>query len=392
MIKKNSLFALTLGITTVTALVAPAGLTVPIGTTVLAQESRDRDEPAGAPGPSGQPGSERSVGDARFLPPGMPSLGPGQAPVYRLGIMSRNTNTGVEINQVMPNSVAQRAGLEAGDLIVAVGGYQVGFVGDRLYDIGDELARRVDRRGRVLLLVRNRRNGQLINVPAEFPIAMRVVTGRILSSDNRPLSANQTLVVRVVDVTRPNWNDSVISEVSLGSPRIWPIDYRVEVDPDLIQVGRRYAVVARVLQQGAVYQDTGSPMQLSLADTGDRINLTLRRLQTPVTPLAPLDQIQIWYQQLLGRPPTARELNAWQADLSRGRTLQDVQATIMSGSEYYERNQSSNDQFINQAYQQLNKVSPTPSQQEELRRKLEQQNGIRLKFLQDLQRQLQGMQ
>lgn len=392
MIKKNSLFALTLGITTVTALVAPAGLTVPIGTTVLAQESRDRDEPAGAPGPSGQPGSERSVGDARFLPPGMPSLGPGQAPVYRLGIMSRNTNTGVEINQVMPNSVAQRAGLEAGDLIVAVGGYQVGFVGDRLYDIGDELARRVDRRGRVLLLVRNRRNGQLINVPAEFPIAMRVVTGRILSSDNRPLAANQTLVVRVVDVTRPNWNDSVISEVSLGSPRIWPIDYRVEVDPDLIQVGRRYAVVARVLQQGAVYQDTGSPMQLSLADTGDRINLTLRRLQTPVTPLAPLDQIQIWYQQLLGRPPTARELNAWQADLSRGRTLQDVQATIMSGSEYYERNQSSNDQFINQAYQQLNKVSPTPSQQEELRRKLEQQNGIRLKFLQDLQRQLQGMQ
>ncbi|MFM7844905.1 MAG: YbaY family lipoprotein [Planctomycetota bacterium] len=373
-----------------------AMLTLLLSVTSLAlgQESRDRDQPSNAAGAAtaGGPGAERSVGDARFLPPGTPSLGPGQAPIYRLGIMSRNTNTGVEIAQVMPNSVAQRAGLEAGDLIVAVAGYQVGLIGDRLFDIGDELSRRVDRRGRVLLLVRNRRNGQLINVPCEFPIAMKVVTGRILSSDNRPLLANQTLVVRVVDVTRPNWNDSVIAETSLGSPRLWPLDYRLEIDPDLIQAGRRYAVVARVLQQGVVFQDTGSPMELSFADAGDRINLTLRRLQTPVAPLAPMDQIQIWYQQLLGRQPTPRELNAWQSDLSRGRSLQDVQATIMSGSEYYERNQSSNDRFVTESYQQLNKVAPTTAQQEELKRQLEQQNGIRLKFLQDLQRQLQGKQ
>lgn len=355
---------------------------------VAAQDARDRDRDSSGGG--GAPNAANGPGDARLLPPGLPQLGPGQAPIHRLGILSRNTNTGVEILQVSPNSVAQRAGLEAGDVIVTVAGYQVGMVGERLFDIGDELARRVDRRGRVTLLVRNRRDGALYNVPCAFPVAMHLITGRITAADNRPLMANNSLTIRVVDITRPNWNDSVIAEQSFNGARFWPLDYRLEIDPDRIQPGRRYGIVTRVFQQGLVVQDSGTPTPLSFAEAGDRVNMSLRRLPLPQSPVSPLEQIQLWYQQLLGRPPTPRELNAWQTDLSRGRSLQDVQATIMSGSEYYERNQSNDDRFIDEAYRQLgNPQNPPPALHAELKKQLDQQNGVRLKFLQDLQKQMQ---
>ena len=121
-----------------------------------AQESRDRDgiQPQQAP----VPGDVQS----RYLPPGGQPTG-----TYKLGITPRNSDTGVQILQVAVGSVAQRSGLEANDVIVNVAGYQVGVVGGRLYDIGDELAKRVDARGRVSLLVRNSRDGKLINVPVE---------------------------------------------------------------------------------------------------------------------------------------------------------------------------------------------------------------------------------
>lgn len=96
---------------------------------VAAQESRDRDS---GPAQSAPVGAETQ---SRYLPPGGQPSG-----TYKLGITPRNTDTGVQILQVATGSVAQRSGLEPNDVIVNVAGYQVGLVGGRLYDIGDELA------------------------------------------------------------------------------------------------------------------------------------------------------------------------------------------------------------------------------------------------------------
>jgi uncharacterized lipoprotein YbaY len=48
---------------------------------------------------------------------------------------------------------------------------------------------------------------------------------------------------------------SVIAEASFGAPRVGPVDYRLEIDPDLFQPGRKFAVIARVFPQGFTLRD-----------------------------------------------------------------------------------------------------------------------------------------
>lgn len=89
-------------------------------------------------------------------------------PQWRLGVYAYNTPMGVWITRVAPGSPAWRVGLEPGDRIVTVSGYQVGVVGDRVYYLGEELQLRADPRGRVLLLVQNVRDNGLLNVPVQL--------------------------------------------------------------------------------------------------------------------------------------------------------------------------------------------------------------------------------
>ncbi|MFM7137621.1 MAG: PDZ domain-containing protein [Planctomycetota bacterium] len=141
--------------------------------TAPAQDVRDRELaviPAG--------------GETRYLPPSPPRPG-----TYRLGINVQNTPTGVLVVGVAPGSVAQTTGIEAGDTLVTVGGYQVGYVGDRLFDVGDELARRVDAAGGVTVLVRDGRTGTLENAGVRFGAASRGVSGRLLGPSGTRLPA-----------------------------------------------------------------------------------------------------------------------------------------------------------------------------------------------------------
>jgi hypothetical protein len=92
---------------------------------------------------------------------------------WKLGIYAYNTDTGVIITRVLPGSAAARRGLERGDRIVSVGGYQVGYVDNYLYPLGHELQRQADRRGEVLLLVQNVRNDRLESFPIQLDHAGR---------------------------------------------------------------------------------------------------------------------------------------------------------------------------------------------------------------------------
>lgn len=83
---------------------------------------------------------------------------------WYLGVDAYNTSTGVHITAVVPRSPAQRVGLEPGDTIVAIDGYQVGLVNGRAYYLSEELQRLADRRGQVRLLLHDWRNGRLVNV------------------------------------------------------------------------------------------------------------------------------------------------------------------------------------------------------------------------------------
>lgn len=114
-----------------------------------------------------QQGTEEGMPRARMAPNDRRVVPEWQRPDrhrWKLGVHAYNTETGVVVTQVQPNSPASRAGFERGDRIVAVGGFQVGWIGNRLYPLGAELQRQAGPRGQVQLLVQNVRNHKLLNL------------------------------------------------------------------------------------------------------------------------------------------------------------------------------------------------------------------------------------
>lgn len=136
---------------------------------VLLDNSNARlgDNPQGSDEGSPQLRSAPAEGRAspKWLPP---NWQPPEQHRWRLGVQAYNTDSGVVITQVLPNTAARRFGVEPGDRIVAIGGFQVGWVQDQLFPLGAELQRHADQRGRVNLLVQNVRTRGLLNLPVQL--------------------------------------------------------------------------------------------------------------------------------------------------------------------------------------------------------------------------------
>ena len=359
----------------------------------MADEYRTRDDAGWA-----APGEQMA-----YLRPAPPRAG-----AYRLGINIQNTPVGVQVVEVGPTSLAKSAGVEAGDTIVAVGGYQVGYVGEKLFDLGDELARRVDPSESVTLLVRSGRTGGLANVPVRFASASKSVTGRIVSDGRARLPASGTVTVRVLDVTYPQWENVSVAQVRLPAAE-FPMRYQVALPA--LAAGHRYAVDARGEHGGRIVMQSGQPTPLASVDRDQQVDLALMAASTSgtsasVTPIAPpstgsglkpiaaspnpslqpRDQIDQWIRSYLGRPPRAFETEVWLAELMRGRSLTSVQAGILSSSELFERTSRSPDLYVAEVFRLLNGTQPTPQQFTELRNRYDQALGVRLQFVEGLLR------
>ena len=340
---------------------------------VPAQEVRVRDDDPAA------------VGGARYLPPTV-----AQAPRYPLGINVRNTASGVEIVSVNQGGVGQRSGLEAGDVIVAVGGFQVGFVGDRLFDLGDEIARRLDGFGRVSLLVRNSRTGGLVTVPVQFgAAASRAVVGRLFSQPPIGLPPTAVVTIRVLDVTQPQWRDVAVVQ---GQAAVNALPFPYRIDLPSLPPQHRYAIDAWIADRGRVLAQTPAPMMLAAVDHDQQADLTLTVANvSPVvggTPgVAPRDQIERWIQAYLGRPSRPFEVDIWLTSLQRGRSLTDVQAGILSSSELFERQGRSRDLYVAEVFRLLYGGPPNAAQFADLRARYDRAFGVRQRFVEDLLKQ-----
>jgi S1-C subfamily serine protease len=154
------------------------GCAVALGLALAQEQPRDGDRAGGREGgiPRDAIGGERERGQQDGLEEGTPDIEsnariqeklPRWRPPrgdWKLGVWAYNTETGVVVTRVSPGSAAAREGLEPGDRIVSVGGYQVGYVGNLLYPLGFELNRHAGSRGEVLLLVQNVRGNELLNL------------------------------------------------------------------------------------------------------------------------------------------------------------------------------------------------------------------------------------
>jgi uncharacterized lipoprotein YbaY len=327
--------------------------------------------------------------DVRVRDTVAPSAVPGARPAtLPLGIMAQNTDAGVQVVSVNPGSVAQASGLQAGDTIIAVAGYQVGMVGDRLYDVGDELARRVNTAGQVPLLVRKGQTGALSTIPAQFGTASRAINGVLNAPQGLQVPPTSVITVRLLDVTEPQWRDVALTQGQLPVARGFPVSYRL--DPPTPTTAHRYAVDARVEDAGHVLLQTTSPVTLASLEREQRVDLTLAGQAAPAaTAVAPSAQIQQWIQTYLGRPPRPYETEVWLADLQQGKSLTDVQAGILSSSEYFERQRSNRDVYVADVFRQLYGVPPTPAQLADLQARYDLAQGVRLPFVQQLQQQQQ---
>lgn len=344
------------------------------------QDVRDRDGGGGWQSAS----VPAAGGQSRWLPP------PPAAQSYRLGIQVDNTQTGVNVLAVQPGSVAQRAGLEVGDTIITVSGYQVGYVGERLYDLGDELARRVDTNGDATLVVRNRRTGGLVAAPVRFrAAALPAVTGRLFAFGPVALPQSAVVTVRLLDVTQPQWRDVAVTQGQLPLGTGFPVTYRLDLPP--LPAQHRYAVDARVEDFGRIVMQTPQPVALAAADRDAQIDLTLGFVATAGQGnsggLAPRDQIAVWIQAYLGRPPRPFEVEWWLADLQRGRSLANVQAGILSSSELFDRQGRSRDLYVAEVFRLLYGVPPNPAQLADLQRRYNEALGVRLRFVEGLLQQ-----
>lgn len=339
----------------------------------IAEEVRIRDD---APAPAG---------GARYLPP--VASQPGR---FLLGVGIRNTPTGVELMSVNAGGVGQRSGLEVGDVIVTVDGFQVGYVGDRLYDLGDEIARRVDHAGRVSLLVRNRRTGGLVQVPLEFGAsASRAVTGRVFVQPLITVPPTAVVTIRVLDVTQPQWRDVAVVQ---GQAAVTTLPFPFRIDLPLLPPQHRYALDARIEDRGRVLAWTTAPIMLTTVDRDQQMDLTLISGGTaPVvggTPgVAPRDQIEGWIRSYLGRPSRPFEIDIWLASLQRGRSLTDVQVGILSSSELFERQGRSRDLYVTEVFRLVYGTPPNPAQIADLRARYDRSFGVRQRFVEDLLKQ-----
>lgn len=371
---------------------------------VIADDVRSRED-AGWASTGAQNGAQ-SGEQMAYLRPTPPRAG-----AYRLGINIQNTPVGVQVVEVGPDSLAKSAGVAVGDTIVAVGGYQVGYVGEKLFDLGDEIARRVDSSESVTFLVRSGRAGTLANVPVRFASATKGVSGRIVTDGRVKLPASGVVTVRVLDVTYPQWDNVSVAQVQLPATE-FPMRYQLTLPT--LTAAHRYAVDARGEHGGRIVMQSGPPTPLPSVDRDQQVDLVLMAPTSPgspsgVTPidkpttsspgsglkpitspastnpsLQPRDQIDQWVRSYLGRPPRPFEIDVWVAELMRGRSLTSVQAGILSSSELFERTSRSPDLYVTEVFKLLYGTQPTPQQFADLRSRYDQALGVRLQFVEGL--------
>lgn len=322
-----------------------------------------------------------------------PQLSPSWSPQpnqWRLGVAIENLDTGVLVTEIDRNLPADRAGIEVNDIIVNVGGYQVGYVDGQLFDLGDEIRRRVDRTGRVEFLVLDHRQAKLIKVPiALLQQNAHGISGQVTYRERIALSPQATLTVRLRDVTYPQWENVIVAQQVVRADGQPPFRFSIDVDPQSVYPDHRYALDAWISDQNRLMFQTQSPVPVAVTGNIPPTNLTLARVGAePSNPYlaGQMDLINQWYRVYLKRQPTPQEIAAWQAHLQQGRSPQEILSYILGSSEYYDRLGNQRDVYLRELYRNLTGKEPTTADLAKLEQQLQTNQGSRTQVAREMLR------
>lgn len=206
---------------------------------------------------------------------------PGERPGrWYLGVTGTELEYGVRVERVDPRSPADLAGLERGDVIVCVEGQQVGRIGNRRVDLQDAIDRAVDGRGRVSMLVQNRRNKDLVYVNVQLeragtrPPPSPRLTGTCTYRERIALPVGSELVVRVRE--RGLLGSKVVAEHRSRVFRQPPFNFQITLNEDEFDPRSLYTVEAELREDGRV---TFTSERLDVLTNGNpnSVEILLRR-------------------------------------------------------------------------------------------------------------------
>lgn len=315
---------------------------------------------------------------------------------WQLGVSVENRDTGALIRSVAPNSAGARARLEADDLIIAVGGYQIGMIDGRLFDIGEELRRRADTTGIVSLLVQDHNTGQIANVRVQLDASTTTLSGEVVYRERFPLPSDAIITVQIEDLTRPY---VVVrgGQISLRPNGTGNIPFEIAYDANYVFQEDRYQVRAYVTSGGRTIYET-APQPVITQGNPSKVQLNLLKVGTQVASLPGSsvvtagypnynsldDQIIKLYQDYLGRNPTAGELAALRFSPNIQSRLSSLPIEMMAAQEYYDASGNNNQVWLQKVFTTIVGKPPTAAEFDQWNRRLAEVRNSRTELLRQL--------
>ncbi len=324
---------------------------------------------------------------------------------WQLGVTADNTDTGVIIRDVTPNSAAARAGLFPGDIIVNVAGDQVGRVGNQIYDLGEEINKHTDVNGRVLMLVLDRRRGQLSPINVQLDSQTGGLGGTIIIRGGQ-LPSDATVTVRLENESRPSY---VVrnGEYSfrLANFGVGEIQFEVNYDPRYISPNDTYVVRAFITSGGQTLYTTERPQYVLTKGNPNTAQLVLIPanvytgtgagtggiVQAGYAPASYYQQqIDAAYRRYLGRLPSATELAALDRLPDTGAQVQRLPLDLMATEEFFIRSGGTNQMWVRQVFSEIVGHPPSATETDLWLRRLAELRYSRTEMLNQLSLQARG--
>ena len=304
---------------------------------------------------------------------------------WKLGVYVRNLDVGVLVQQIDAGSAAQAAGINIGDVIIAVAGNRIGEFDGRVVDIGDELRRSADPYGRVSMVIQDSRTKNLRSAVVTLSATSGLTSGTVVVNDRASLPSGSILTVQLTNVSKPFFEVAGGKAVSRAEG-VGPFPFSLNYDPRYIDTRDQYALNAWITWNNQVIYSLRQPIAVAPSGLTQSFQLIAERgnyIATPGTTTIPgistasggtvsvaspgygnlpgatdTNAVNQLFVAILGRPASSAELLAWQSYIQQGKSLNDVAVKLMTSSQYRDRFPTDT-AYIQQVLQTLTGRTPT---------------------------------